>query len=181
MTIGDAPVSGDVVYGWSSWRHVVAAATMGLVAAAVGWLSASLLFSALTGRPGIPVVADGATFVTIYIIFFSVFSWLFSRARPAGLRFAGDAIELAAERRDVVVIPYEAVTSARVRWAWPVAMLEVFVDSADESRVTRLDRDGRPPLRKRKGDQLRFSMPIAGLTSSAADIRSELRRRGLGE
>jgi hypothetical protein len=108
-----------------------------------------------------------------------MFSLLFSCTRPAGLRFGGDWVELAAERRDVVVVPYAAVTSARVRWVWPVAMLDVVVRSADESLVMRLNRDGRRPLRKLKGDQLRFSMPIAGLRSSSADIRSELRRRGL--
>jgi hypothetical protein len=182
MVIGDAPVSGDVVFGWSLWRYVVAAAAMGFVGAVVGvvgWQSVSLLFSAPVGRPGSPVIAHGAVFVTIYTIFFALFSLLFSRTRPAGLRFGGDWVELAAERRDVVVVPCAAVTSARVRWVWPVAMLDVVVGSADESRVMRLDRGGRRPLLKRKGDQLRFSMPIAGLRSSSADIRSELRRRGL--
>lgn len=182
MVIGDAPGSDVVVFGWSSWRHLVAAATMGFAGAVVGvagWLSVSLLFSTGVGGPGDLVLAGGALFVAVYTVFFAFFSLLFSRARPAGLRFGGDWVELAAERRDVVVVPYAAVTSARVRWVWPFAMLDVVVGSADESRVMRLDRGGRRPLRKRKGGQLRFSMPIAGLRSSAADIRSELRRRDL--
>jgi hypothetical protein len=184
MAIGDAPVAGDVVFEWSSWRYLVAAAAMGFAGAAVvvvGLPSVSLLFSAPVGRPGNFVTANGVVFITIYTIFFAMFSLLFSRARPAWLRFGGDWVDLAAERRDVVVVPYAAVTSARVRWVWPVAMLDVVVGSADESRVMRLDRGGRRPMLKRKGDQLRFSMPIAGLRSSSADIRSELRRRGLGE
>jgi hypothetical protein len=182
MVIGEAAVPGDVVFGWSSWRYVVAAAAMGFfgaVVGVVGWQSVSLLFSAPVGRPANFVIANGAVFVTIYTIFFVMFSLLFSRARPAGLRFGGNWVELAAERRDVVVVPYAAVTSVRVRWVWPVAMLDVVVGSADESRVMRLDRGGRRPLRKCKGDQLRFSMPIAGLSSSSADVRSELRRRDL--
>ena len=180
MVIGDAPVSSDVVFGWSPWRHVVAATAMGFFGAAVGvvgWESVSQLFPAPDGRPGNLVVANAAVFVTIYTIFFPMFSLLFSHARPAWLRFDGDRVELAAERRDVVVVPYAVVTSARVRWVWPVAMLDVVVGSADESRVMRLDRGGRRPLRKIKGDQLRFSMPVAGLKSSPTDIRSELRRR----
>jgi hypothetical protein len=182
MVIGDAPVPGDVVFGWSSWRYVVAAAAMGFfgaVVGVVGWQSVSLLFSAPVGRPANFVIANGAVFVTIYTIFFAMSSLLFSRARPAWLRFGGNWVELAAERRDVVLVPYAAVTSARVRWVWPVAMLDVVIGSADESRVMRLDRGGRRPLRKYKGDQLRFSMPIAGLRSSSSDIRSELRRRDL--
>ncbi|WP_045745432.1 hypothetical protein [Actinoplanes rectilineatus] len=177
MAIGDAPAPGEVAFEWSSWRYVVATAAMGFVAA----VGASLLFSALDGRPDTPAVADSAAFVAVYTISFAIFSLLSSRARPAGLRFGGDRVELAAERHDMVVVPYAAVTTARVRWVWAVAMLDVVVLPADESRVMRFDRGGRPPLRKHKGDQLRFSMPIAGLRSSSADIRSELRRRGLGE
>ncbi|BCY08855.1 hypothetical protein [Actinoplanes sp. L3-i22] len=182
MVNGDAPVQGDVVFGWSPWRYLVAAAAMGFVGAVVGVVgseSVSLLLPAPVGGPGNLVIINAAVFVTVYTILFAVFSLLFSRARPAGLRFGGDWVELAAERRDVVVVPYAAVTSARVRWVWPVAMLDVVVGSADESRVMRLDRRGRRPLRKCRGDRLRFSMPIAGLRSSS-DIRSELRRRGLG-
>jgi hypothetical protein len=183
MVIGDAPVPGDVVFGWSSWRYVVAAAAIGFfgaVVGVVGWEFVSLLFPAPGDRPGNLGIAH-VRFVTIYTISFAMFSLLGSRARPAWLRFGGDWVDLAAERRDGVVVPYAAVTSARVRWVWPVAMLDVVVGSADEPRVMRLDRGGRRPLRKCKGDQLRFSMPIAGLGSSSADIRSELRRRGLGE
>ncbi|MBB2948773.1 hypothetical protein FB565_008559 [Actinoplanes lutulentus] len=184
MVIGDAPVPGDVVFGWSPWRYVVAAAAMGFFGAVVGvlwWESMFLLFPPPAGRPGNLVIANAVRSVTIYTISFAIFSLLFSRTRPAWLRFGVDWVDLAAERRDVVVVPCAAVTSARVRWVWPVAMLDVVVGSADESRVMRLDRGGRRPLRKCKGDQLRFSMPIAGLRSSSADIRSELRRRGFGE
>lgn len=184
MTVGDAPVPGDVVFGWSPWRYVVAATTMAFFAAVVGvvaWEAAYLLFPVPGGRPGNLVIANAAVFVTIYTIFFAAFSLLASRKRPAWLRFGGDWVDLAAERRDVAVVPYAAVTSARVRWVWPVAMLDVVVRADDESRVMRFDRGGRHPLRKPKGDHLRFSMPIAGLRSSAADIRAELQRRGLGE
>lgn len=182
MVIGDAPVPGDVAFGWSARRYVIAAAAIGFFGAVVGavfWLSVSLLLSAPVGRPGSSITAHFAIFIAFYTVFFALFSLLFSRARPAGLRFGGDWLELAAARRDVVVVPYAAVTSARVRRVWPVATLDIVVGSADESRVMRLDRGGRPPLRKRRSDQLRLSMPIAGLRSSAADIRSELRRRDL--
>jgi hypothetical protein len=97
MAIGDAPVPGDVVFGWSSWRHVVAAATMGFVGAVVGvlgWLSVSLLFSAHVGRPGNLITASDAVFVIVYTIFFALFSLLLSRARPAWLRFGGGWVEL---------------------------------------------------------------------------------------
>lgn len=181
MAVGDAPTSGEVEYEWSPWRYVVASAALGFVGAAVGWLSLSVLFSAIAGRPGIPAMGNGATFVPVYTISFAAFALFFSRGRRAGLRFAGGAIEMAAARHDPVLVPYAAVTGARLRGIWPVAMLDVFVDSADESRVMRGDRAGRRPIRRRKGNQLRFSMPIAGLRTSAADIRSELRRRGLGE
>jgi hypothetical protein len=181
MAIGKAPVSGDVVYGWSSWRYMVAATAIGLLGAGIGWPLLFLLFSVLAGRPSNPVIASAAGYVPIYVIFFPVFSLLLTRSRPPGLRFGSEGIELAAERRDVLVVPYEVVSRARVRWFWPVAVLDLFVSSADELRVRRLDRDGRRPLRRRKDDQLRFSMPIAGLRSSPADIRSELRRRGLAE
>ncbi|SDS84168.1 hypothetical protein [Actinoplanes derwentensis] len=180
MVSGNTPVSGEVVFGWSSWRYVVAAAAISFVATAVVRL-ASLLSSDRAGGPGNLVTARDAALVPICAISIAIFSLLFSRARPAWLRFGDGWVELAAERRDVVVVPYQAVTSARVRWVWPVAMLDVFVDSADESRLMGLDRGGRRPFRKREGDLLRFSMPIAGLRSSAAGIRSELRRRGLSE
>ena len=160
---------------------MAAAFAVGCIGAAVGVPIALLLLSALIGWPGTSfVVANGIAYATVYVLFFPAFSFLFARGRPAGLRFGSDGIELAAERRDALAVPYQAISSARVRWWWPLAMLEVFVDSADESRVMRLHRGGRRPLRKRKGDRLRFAMPIAGLRSSASEIRSELRLRGLG-
>ncbi|HWS31811.1 MAG TPA: hypothetical protein VN408_03600 [Actinoplanes sp.] len=179
---GDTPVQGEVMFGWSPWRHVVATTAIGFFGAVVGlafWESVSLLFPAPGGQPDGLDIGSAAVFVTIYTILFPVFSLLFSRAHPAWLRFGGAWVEMAAGQRDVVVVPFTAVTSARVRWVWPVAMLDVVVRSADESLVMRLARGGRRPVRKAKGDEVRFSMPLAGLTSSAADVRSELQRRGL--
>ncbi|MDR6319668.1 hypothetical protein [Actinoplanes couchii] len=169
-------MTGDVMFGWSPWRHWAAATATGFLAAVAAWTAMSLLL----WEPGGRLVAN-AVFVTVYTIGFATFSLLFARARPAWLRFGDDWIDLAAEGRDAAVVPYPAVTGARVRWVWPVAMLDVTVAAADESQVLRLHRGGRRPLRKYKADQLRFSMPIAGLTASPADIRAELHRRGLGE
>ncbi|MCU7724334.1 hypothetical protein ODJ79_11460 [Actinoplanes sp. KI2] len=177
MVVGDTPVPGDVVYRWSPWRYLAAMVVIGFVATAVPWLTLSLLYSAIAGGSALRSAPGLAVYITIYTIFFPTFSLLYTRSRPAALSFGSDGIELAAERRDAVVVPYGAVTSARVRWMWPVAVLDVVLDPADEWRVFRVDRDGRRPIRKRRGDQLRFSMPIAGLGASTADIRSQLRAR----
>ncbi|GLW35855.1 hypothetical protein [Actinoplanes regularis] len=179
VAVGHAPVSGDVEYRWSSWRYVVAMAAIGFVGAAAGVTLARFVLPMLTGRPSSFGVAVGAFYVATYAFVFTFASWLLVSGLPAALKFGSEGIELAAARHDVLGVPYEAVSSARVRWWWPVAMLDVVVGSVDESRVMRFDRGGRRPSCKRKGDQLRFSMPIAGLRSS--DLRSELRRRGLGE
>jgi MFS family permease len=181
MAGSNAPVSGAVVFEWSPRRYAFAAALIGVVAASVGWLSVSLLLSALADRPSGPAVAGGVAYVSVYAILFPAFSLMFARDRPPALRFGSEGIELAAERRDAVLLPYEAVSSARIRWPWPVTVLQVFVDASAEPKVTLIERGGRRPFRKRRGDQLRFSMPIAGLRSPAADIRSQLQGRGIGE
>jgi hypothetical protein len=74
MAAGDPPVPDDVVYAWSPRRFVLATAAVGAVAAAVGWFSASLLFSALAGRPGLPNAVGGVVFVGVYTLLFTVFS-----------------------------------------------------------------------------------------------------------
>jgi hypothetical protein len=74
---------------------------------------------------------------------------------------ASDAIELAAPGHNAVLVPYEIMSTAGVRRPWPVTVLEVLVEATDSPHVTRCDRDGRRPLRKRNGDQMRFTMPHA--------------------
>jgi len=172
-------VPGDVAYRWRAWRFAVAMALIGFAGAAVGWFLLSLLFSALAGDVRFPPLADGILFVGIYALFFAVASVVFARKTPPSLRFGEDGIELALARRDAVQVPYAAVVGAQVRYRWPLSVLYVFVSVVDESQVTPINRGGREPLRRRDGDRLRFSVPLAGLGASAATVRSELRRRHL--
>ncbi len=161
--------AGDVVYGWSSRRYILATAAIACAAISLGWLTASLVLQT--------VIAPA--FAVAYVIIFPAMSWMITRAQPPELSFGAEGIELAAERRDVLLVPYEIVAGARVRWFWPLGRLDVLVAVADESRIVRRDREGRRPLLKRKGDHVRVSMPLAGLRTSAADLRAELHRRGL--
>ncbi|MCA2217698.1 hypothetical protein [Jidongwangia harbinensis] len=174
-------VNGAVGYEWSPRRHLSATAVLGAVAATAGWLLGQLVFSALAGHLGPPNVVGGVVFVTVYTLTFTAFSVRWTRARPPALRFGAEELELVAERRDAVVVPYAAVSGAAIRWPWPVTMLDVYVDVAAESQVRRIGRGGRRPPRKRKSGRLRFAMPIAGLDGTAADIRSRLRQHGLRE
>jgi hypothetical protein len=173
------PAPRMVVYAWSPWRYLLAAAATSFVAATAGWLLGSLALIELAGRPASSPVGGGITFVVTYTLLFPLFSWLPTQARPGVLVFGVDAIELAAPGRDAVLVPYEIVSTSWVRRPWPVTVLEVFVVATDSRNVTRRDRDGRRPLRKRSGDQVRFTMPLTGLRASATDIRGELHRRGL--
>ncbi|WP_328474379.1 hypothetical protein OHA21_15010 [Actinoplanes sp. NBC_00393] len=158
---------------------MLAAAVTGLPTASLGWFLGMWMFTAIAGRPPVSTVAGAVAFIGTYTILFPLFSWLLTGGRPAVLRFGSDAIELGAQRHDAVRVPYEIVSSAQVRRWWPITVFEVFVDAADSSQVSRVDREGRRPLRKRKGSQVRFSMPIVGLTASTSDVRSQLRRRGV--
>jgi hypothetical protein len=177
---GQTP-SPDVVYEWSLWRYAAAAAVVGVVAAVIGWLVVGGLFSALSGQFLFRPMGDGLFFVVVYGLVFAVASVLIARRRPPGVRLATDGIEMAAARRDATFMPWSAVSKVRVRWVWPVATLEVTVAAAEDSRVMRGYRGGRAPVQRRRADLLRFSMPLAGLATSSAAIRAELRRRGFPE
>jgi hypothetical protein len=173
------PASGVGIYSWSPWRYVLTAAATSFVAAVSGWFLGSLALIELTGRPVSSSVGGGIIFVVTYTVLFPLFSWLLAQARPGVLVFGVDAIEFAAPGHDAVLVPYEIVSTARVRRPWPVTVLEVLVDATDSPCVTRRDRDGRRPLRKHRGDQVRFTMPLAGLQASAPGIRGQLHHRGL--
>jgi hypothetical protein len=58
-------------------------------------------------------------------------------------------------------------------------MLDLFVDDTDSPLVVGIDRDGRRPLRRRIGGQVRFSMPNAELTATPSELRDRLHRRSL--
>jgi hypothetical protein len=90
-----------------------------------------------------------------------------------------DGLEIAAPRHDAVVVPYDIVSRARIRRKWPVTMLDLFVDDTDSPLVVGIDRDGRRPLRRRIGGQVRFSMPNAELTATPSELRDRLHRRSL--
>jgi ABC-type proline/glycine betaine transport system permease subunit len=175
----DAWEAGEVVYGWSTWRHLLATTVTGLVAAVSGWLLGYLVFTQIGGMSHPALFAGTITAIALYTLLFPLFSWLLTQARPAVLRFGDDGLEIAAPRHDAVVVPYDIVSRARVRRTWPVTMFDVFVDDADSSRVVHIDRAGRRPLRRRIGGQVRFSMPTAGSTATPSRLRDQLRRRGL--
>jgi hypothetical protein len=175
----DALEAGEVVYHWSPWRYLLATTVMGTVAAHSGWLLGYLVFTEIAGMPHPSLFAGTITAIALYTLLFPLFSWLLTQARPAVLRFGDDGLEIAAPRHDAVVVPYDIVSRARIRATWPVTMLDVVIDHTDSPRVVHIDRDGRRPLRKHIGGQVRFSMPTAGLKATPSGLRDQLRRRGL--
>ncbi|WIM99997.1 hypothetical protein ACTOB_003671 [Actinoplanes oblitus] len=177
MADGYSPTPGTFVYQWSLWRFAFAMAAMGGFGAITAWILFSVLSIAIDGTWSLPP----ASFAGVYTCAFAIFSVLFSRGRPPWLRFDDEGIELAAARHDGVRVAYATVARARVRWLWPITVLEIVVNAADESQVAWLSRGGRQPLLKRKDGQLRFSIPTAGMIPGAASIRAEIHSRGLVE
>jgi len=186
MAVGPIdPVATPITYAWSWWRFALATTTAGAVAAGIGWLAGYWLLSAAAGRSVPSPVPQGITFITVYTVCFSLVSLLLARGLPSRLVFRAEGIEMAAPGRDRVLVPYEVVSGVRVRWLWPFVVLEVSVMAAAEPRVARLARGGGRPLRKRAGAEVRFSMPLVGLTAAGAKgrprLRDALQAMGLGD
>jgi hypothetical protein len=176
--MSSAPVapSREIVV-WSARSFALAATTVGFIGAGTGWLGASLLIPAVMGRSPDPDWLSGIVFVAFFTFCSTVFPVVTARRRPSRLVFGADVLELAAPGKDTVTVAYEAVSSARVRWFWPVAVLEVCVGGGDrDSRGTSGSGEGNRPIRTRQGG--RYLLPLAGM-GSAATIRCHLQRHGL--
>lgn len=164
-----------VVHERSLWRYAAAQAAVGFGTSVLIRLTIGLMSSSYQDID--TLISDSIVFVVLYTVGYAGFSLLFTFRRPMRLGFGDDAVELAADGRDGVLVPYEIVRMARVRWWWPLTTLDVVIDAADESRVTYLGRGGRRPVGKREGGRLRFTMLISGLSVPAADIRSRFQHR----
>ncbi|MBB4692142.1 hypothetical protein [Paractinoplanes abujensis] len=151
---------------------------MAVLAGVLGWLVAGAFYSALSGR-----WTTSWTFALGYVgtftLVYSLLSFLATRERPPSLTFAPDRVELVAARCDGVVVPADAITRIQVRAWWPFALLDLFVREADGARIVSIDRTGRRAPAKRRGGELRFRMPLAGLDVAA--VRAELSKRANGD
>jgi hypothetical protein len=165
----------ETVFVWSWPRFLLAATVAGMVAATVGWLGGTWLYSLAAGRPWPAPVEEAVAVIAVNAVAFPLFSFLLARGLPSHLALRRTGIEMAAARCDGVLIPYSAMSGARVRWFWPASVLEVSLDAAAQPSVTPLRRGGSRPAPRRTAGQIRFRVPLAGLQVAKKDITATLR------
>lgn len=166
-----------VAFAWDSGRLVRANLVVGLVAAVVGSGVVAVVFGVVTGlMPGrhylwVPVN------ILVYPVGYVCGSLLATQARPPWLRIGSAGVELAASRTDPVFIPWSAVSSARVRWPWPLTFLEI--TTREPAAVVRHGRGGRRPGRRRRDGSVRFRVDVVSLRPGPDSIVAEFLRHGV--